>query len=189
MTPLQLRTLHTMYSALKKLRPDIYDDDWLRLLVRNAGNVKPDDTGHVSTKNLDNVGLENVLAVIEQRLHECNAAPGHRWRDAVSMRSGYATSRQVWSIKQLAPQQRYDLRAMCLKFSDGRAEIPERLTPAQAHKMVEFLKSAIARYPRNPSAEKMPAGVDEGGASTGDTAGKHPKYTPTLSFGNQNSTE
>lgn len=166
MTTAQLKTLHTMFSRLKKLRPEIYDDAWLRLCVRNAGQVKPDCTGHVSTKSLTNVGLENVLAIIEQELERGGEQPGEYWRDTVSRRRGFATRRQLHAIAELAPQVPYPLEKLCLKFSDGRNALPEKLTPGQAQKLIEMMKEVAAR-----SARKMPAGVEEGGTSTGETAG------------------
>jgi len=161
MTPTQLKTLHSTFARLKALRPDVYDDAWLRLAVRNAGHVKPDCTGHVSTKSLSNIGMENVMAIIEQRLDEQHQAPGTYWRDTVARRTGLASRPQVKAIRELAAQSPYPLDNSCMKFSDGRHTEPERLTPIQAQKLIEMLKDVAAR------AQKWPAGVEEGGTSTG----------------------
>lgn len=73
---------------------------------------------------------------------------------------------------------------MCLKFSNGNSAEPAKLTMNQAQKLIEMLKGAAARC-----ARKMPAGVDEGGASTGDTAGKHSDNTSQLPWGNKISSD
>jgi hypothetical protein len=149
MTPTQLKTLHATFARLKALRPDIYDDAWLRLAVRNAGQVMPDCTGHVSTKSLTNTGMENVMAIIEQRLDEQHQAPGTYWRDTVARRTGYASRRQVHAIHELAPAVPYPLESICLKFSDGRHRAPEKLTPDQAQKLIEMMKNVASRQTVN----------------------------------------
>lgn len=161
MTPLQIKSLHVALGQVKKLRPEIYDDAWWRMVLRNIGHVRPDSAGHVSAKALSHAGFEDVMAFLETHGFRDPAGPETRWRDIARRRLGFASSRQVKALRDLAGLQRYDLRAACLRMSDGAADAPERLTPCQAHKLIEMFKSVVARD------AKKPAGAEEGGASAG----------------------
>lgn len=186
LTRLQLQTIQIARREVAKLSNGHFTEEMFRSLLRLQGDVRPDETGHVSSKNLTNAGFDKVMAWMEENGFR-DRLPGRGetyWRDRCGYRTGYCTPRQVHEIQLLAPQQKYDLRAMCLKFSNGHSAEPAKLTMNQAQKLIEMLKDAAARC-----AEKMPAGVDEGGASTGDTAGSDLDNTSQLPRGNKISSE
>lgn len=168
MTALQITILHTAMSQLRKLRPAVYDDAWYRNVLRNIGRVAGD---RPSSKSLTQAGFEDVMAFLES--HGFRDARQHAsyWRDVSNRRIGYASTRQVHAIRELAAQQQYDLRRLCLRLSDGAADCPQRLSPSQAYQLTEMLKSVIARK------RETPAGGDEGGASPGIAAGVSPAFT------------
>jgi hypothetical protein len=119
------------------------DDGEYRMILRNIGGVRGDAP---STLKLTNDGFENVMAHFEER--GFGTRDGHAsfyWRDIVDNRGILAKRSTVYVIRQLAPQQRYQLPTLCLHFSNGRTSEPSKLNPAEAYQLIEMLKSVIAR--------------------------------------------
>src|SRR4051812_46234317 len=85
-----------------------------RTLLRNAGKV-------ASSKDLDNAGVEDVMAVLEDMGFNQHPAGKSYWRDKVARRGSAAGERMSDKIRRLAGQQRYQLAALVDRFSDGRA--------------------------------------------------------------------
>lgn len=145
MTKSQIILLQT---ARRQLSLDEAD---YRLILRNVAGVE-------SSKDLDNVGLENVLAVFEDRGWQYTDHSTTYFRDKVEQRSRRADSRQVHLIEQLVLGTAYRLGGLCLRFSDGRTDQPEKLRPREAHCLIEMLKSARDRKDRPaPSDSAQPS--------------------------------
>ena len=60
----------------------------------------------------------------------------------------------MWKIRKLAEGGRYQLPALCERFSAGRAARPEELRPREAWKLIEMLKAAAGREARSQEPEK-----------------------------------
>ena len=125
--------------AIQKARRQLQlNDAQYRTLLKNVARVE-------SSKDLDNAGVEDVMAVFEDMGFQQHPAGPTYWRDKVAARGNRANARMVQKIEMLAGQQRYCLPALCERFSGGRAQTPIDLTPAEAWKLIEMLKSAAAR--------------------------------------------
>jgi hypothetical protein len=109
-----------------------------RMLLHNVAGVE-------SCKDLNNVGVEDVMAVMEGMGFDSHPSGATYWRDKVSARGTFANARMVHKIHALAPLQRYDLGAQVMKFTGGRSERPEHLRPHEAWALIEMLKAAGAR--------------------------------------------
>jgi hypothetical protein len=142
MTTLQLKALHVAAGQLRKLRPDVFDDAWYRLVLVNVGNVRTMPGEKPSSKALTNAGFELVMAFMEESGFRDSRGEAY-WRSRLP--HGKASTRQVWQIHRLGNQQRYAIAGLCEQFSGGRTRHAEKLTPFEAVKLVEMLKQAVRR--------------------------------------------
>src|SRR5690242_14136197 len=108
------------------------NDAQYRTLLRNVADVE-------SCTKLDNRGVEDVLAVMEDMGFDSHPAGKTYWRDKVRARGHACGERMVHKILTLAREQRYELEALCRRFSGGRADNPAELTPAEGWKLIEML--------------------------------------------------
>lgn len=114
------------------------NDAQYRMLLLNVAGIE-------SSTKLDNAGVEDVLATMEDLGFDSHPAGKTYWRDKVKRRGSECGERAVYKIRVLAQQQRYDLAALCLQFSHGRADDVTQLTPGEAWKLIEMLKAAVER--------------------------------------------
>jgi Protein of unknown function (DUF1018) len=131
-TPLQIKLIHVAATQAGLSREDY------KTILRNCGGVE-------SCKQLDQAGYEDCMATIEDCGFRERDKPGDYWREKVRRRGHSAGSRQVYKIHELALRSRYELAAMCKRFSADRVEEPEQLTPREAWKLIEMLKAANGR--------------------------------------------
>jgi phage gp16-like protein len=129
---LQYRTVHI---AAKQLG---LNDDQYRMVLRNVADVE-------SATVLDNVTFEQVMATFEEQGYRDPNKPGDYWRSKLNSRSRFANERLVRRVEILSRQVRYCLPAMCEQFSNGRTQIPEKLTPGEAYKLIEMFTAVIKR--------------------------------------------
>jgi hypothetical protein len=139
-TALQIKLIHVAHK-----QAGLSDADY-RTILRNCG-------GATSCKDLDQRGYEDAMAVIEDCGFRERDKPGDYWRAKVAARGSRAGGRMAYKIHELALASRYDLAAMCRKFSADRAEEPEQLTPREAWKLIEMYKAAAGREARSQEPE------------------------------------
>lgn len=119
------------------------------MILRNTGRV-------ASSKDLDNAGVEDVMAVFEDMGFDSHPRGKTYWRDKVKRRaSGRGGERQVDLIRRLAAGHRYSLEALCLRFSGQRTENVEKLTSREAWSLIEMLKATAAREARANRQQKL----------------------------------
>lgn len=143
MTPAQIKLVHIARRQVEKLSDGVFDEASYQMALRNCG-VRPDAAGRCSSKQLTQAGFEKVLSLMEELGFRDKQGDEH-WRNRNAARTGYATSRQVWEINQLAPASKYPLYAMCRRISNGQHGTPDKLTSAQAAKLIEALKAVAGR--------------------------------------------
>jgi hypothetical protein len=143
-TPGQLRTIH------QGARRVGLTDPAYRVLLRNVGGVE-------SSKDLDNPGVEDVMAVLEDLGFDSHPAGRKYWRDKVRMRGSHCGERMGRKIRELAAGGRYTLEAMVQRFSDGRTASVEQLHPREGWKLIEALK---AIQQRDEAGKRTPAATD-----------------------------
>lgn len=107
-------------------------------LLRNVGGVG-------SSKDLSQAAFEDCMAVIEDTIDGKGLRAGRYWRDKVALRGGVANPRMTAKIHALAKESRYQIGALCLRFSDDRTWAPEKLYPREAWQLIEMLKASNAR--------------------------------------------
>jgi hypothetical protein len=144
--PITQRQIILVHKAKQHLG---LEDAQYRTVLRNAAGVE-------TSKDLTQQAFEDVMAVLEDSGFQDPSDP-ERWRRKVEQRGSRPTARQLFLIRQVAPQQRYTLEALCQRFSAGRTDRPERLTPREAWKLIEMLKAAAAREANGPPPPKTPA--------------------------------
>ncbi len=111
-TKSQLACIHTAARAVGLIALGGADASY-RLLLRNVGGVE-------SAKDLDNGGVEDVMAVLEDLGFDSHPAGKTYWRDKITDRnSGACPPRMAHKIYALAGEQRYELEAMCLRMSES----------------------------------------------------------------------
>ena len=146
-TASQLRTIHHGARSVG------LTDAAYRVLLRNVGGVE-------SSKDLDNPGVEDVMAVLEDLGFTGHPMGATYWRNKVRLRGSECGARMAHKIRELAAMSRYALEVMVEKFSDGRTCIVERLHPREGWKLIEMLKAAEKREgkagERKPVAQEAP---------------------------------
>jgi hypothetical protein len=131
-TNLQLRLIHT---AARKIA---LADEQYRMILLNAAGVE-------SAKDLDNSGIEDVMAVMEDMGFRDHKGDPEYWRNKVRRRGVGCSERMQWKIEAMGREGRYDIAAMCLKFSKGRTADVRRLEAWEGYGLIEMLKAAAER--------------------------------------------
>lgn len=152
MTKPQLAQLHIYRQKLTTLSGGHFDRPAFDLVLLNLGRVQPAD-GVVSSKGLTNGGFERVMAFLEDRIAQCDPKIGTYWRDRDHRRGHYLTTRQEWQIGELYQQLTdlgltYRLDSIVGTMTNNRTRAVYEMNPAEAAKVIEMLKAAIARQPR-----------------------------------------
>jgi hypothetical protein len=132
----QLGTIHRGAQAVGLIVKG--DDARYRLLLQNLAGV-------TSAKDLDNRGVEDVMAVFEDMGFQGHPGGPDYWRRKVRERGSLCGARMAYRIRERAAAQRYDLAAMVRRFSDGRTDDVEQLHPREAWKLIEGLKAICTR--------------------------------------------
>lgn len=123
------------------------NDAAYRVLLHNVAGVQ-------STLDLDNAGVEDVMAVLEDSGFNRHPKGPRYWRDTVATRGASCPRRMAHKIKDLAAQPggiRYDLPALCRQHSGQRTGVVEELTPREAWKLIEMLKAVVVREEKKPA--------------------------------------
>lgn len=136
----QLRAVHV---AVKQVG---MDDPAYRLMLRNVAKVQ-------SAKDLNNRSFEAVMAVLEESGFRDPHKAGDYWRSKAA-NQGNASERQVHHIIGLAESCRYDLEALCRRFSGNRTQFVEKLTGREAWQLTEMLKAVNQREAEGPAPHK-----------------------------------
>ena len=144
-TALQLRLLH-----LAARQAGLDETDY-RLVLKNCAGV-------ASSKNLDQAGFEDVLALFEERGYRDAGKPEDYWRSKVATRGSLCGARMEFKINELAGKQTYALSGLRRRFSNERTERVDRLSSGEAYRLVEALKEIIEREAATPAAQQ--AGSD-----------------------------
>jgi hypothetical protein len=130
MTSDQIKLIHVARRQVK------IDEPQYRLLLRNVGGVD-------SSKDLGKHGLEAVMAVFEDMGFRSTMHGPTFYRDR--FRSSAASPEQLHKLRQMADASRYPLAAMCRRFSAGRTDQVEQLTPTEAWQLIEMYKAEADR--------------------------------------------
>jgi hypothetical protein len=166
-TSAQLRLVHI---AAKKVG---LNDAQYRTLLANAAGV-------ASSKDLDQAGFEDVMAVLEDMLEDkvtrgqgdkvtkgdpFTPSPPHPvtlssssptyWRDKVAARSLNGNARMVHKIRELAQRSIYPLDRLVWRQSGGRTSDVEQLLPREAWKLIEMLKGSNQRTEAKHAQERQ----------------------------------
>lgn len=113
------------------------DEPRYRILLHNVAGVE-------STKQLDNQGFEEVMAVLEDMGFTDRVHGAGYWSRA-------GTRRMAWKVRQLCEDgqrrgvMRYPLPALVERISQGETDRLERLGPRQLWSLIEALKDILAR--------------------------------------------
>ena len=130
-TALQIKLIHV---AAKQVR---LNERQYRLLLGNVGGVE-------SSKHLDNSGVEDVMAVLEDLGFRGRDGETY-WRDKVARRGIFGNERMVRKVHALAGESRYQLPALCLRFSHHRTAMVDELDPREMWELIEMLKASNVR--------------------------------------------
>lgn len=140
LSPPQIRLIAIARNAARVDGQPLNDGQY-RTLLRTVAGVS-------SSKELDNRGLEAVMAVFEE-LGFVDRVHGVGYWGRASGR------RLIHYVKRLAGDSRYNLAALVLKFSGGRTDNPDKLLPREAWKLVEMLKASNARESHHVQTETI----------------------------------
>ncbi len=138
MTPQQLKLIHVARRAT-----GMSEEDY-RTGLRSIAHVE-------SSKNLTNIGFEDMLAWFESCGFRDTQHHAHFWRDIVDRRSSFANSRQLHEIARLysalSTQHSalglpvYTLASLVEHQCNDRTHEPSKLTPAEANNLIEAIKA------------------------------------------------
>ncbi len=131
-TPLEYRLLHLA------VRQAGLEEEHYRMILRNVAGVE-------SSKELTQVDLENVMAVLEDSGFRHVGKPEDYWRSKVAMRGSICGERMVKKIEELAAGQKYDLAGLCRRVSEDRVARVDKLRPREAYRLIEALKAIVQR--------------------------------------------
>ena len=138
-TPLQSRLIHVA------AREADLNDQQYRILLANV-------TGKESSKHLDQAGFEDVMAVLEDMGFEQRGESPDYWRKKVGLRGQFANSRLVHRMTAMSEECRYPLMSLVLRFSGHRTAEASKLTPLEAHHLIEAMKDMSRRTDDRRSA-------------------------------------
>src|SRR4051812_16093359 len=114
-TTAQLKTIHMGKRWLEK--GERLTEQSYRMLLKNVGNVD-------SSTDLDNAGVEDVMAVMEDLGFDSHPKGPTYWRDKVATRGTRSGERMEHKIRELhaagAQLVRYSIEALCRQFSGQR---------------------------------------------------------------------
>lgn len=144
-TPRHIILIQTAKRALK------LDDASYRMILRNAGKV-------TSSKQLDNRGVEAVMAVLEEMGFQNHKDGPTYWRDKAARSQAGTGERVIHKIHALAAGQPYDLAALAYRFSNHRTNQVEQLGAQESYALIEMLKQVHQRQHPSPArACEVPA--------------------------------
>ena len=132
-TPLQIKLIHV--AAAQIFGRD--SKERYRMLLRNVGDVD-------SSTRLSPEAFEDCMAVLEDMGFSGLGSPTY-WRDKVKLRGMYGNERMARKIHAMAAECRYELPALCLRFSHHRTEQVELLDPREQYSLIEMLKAVEKR--------------------------------------------
>ena len=123
-----------------------FDEPQFRLVLRNVGNVKEDADGKVSTKALDNRGMEFVMAWFESvGYHQPGSEAGY-WTGKANRYSRHEiTDREIHAIEELASHQPYSLPGLISRITNRRTDDIQQLRSQEAYNVIEALKKIVTR--------------------------------------------
>ncbi len=136
-TPKQVTLIHVAKSRIGLTDPQY------RMLLRNVAGVG-------SCKDLDQAGVEDVMAVMEDSGFQ-DKEGGTYWRDKVRRRGAECGERMRRKIEALAADQQYPLAAMVHRHSNKRTDRVEQLYPREAWNLIEALKAIVDRHDIEPA--------------------------------------
>lgn len=131
LTPLQTKLIH-----IAKKEANLNDAQY-RMLLNNVAGVE-------SSKLLSQSAYEDVMAVMELRGFRMAGQAENYWQRKMAMR-GESNLRMSAKIHELVKESRYELAALCGRFSEHRADCPEKMLPAEQWNLIEMLKASSAR--------------------------------------------
>jgi hypothetical protein len=142
----QIQIVQIARRQVEKLSGGVFDDAAYQLALANC-DVAPGPDGRRSSKSLTQAGFEKYMAIMESMGFRQRAeGDDQHWRTRNSRRTGFATSRQVYVIREHAKRDtRYPLYALCRRVSNDQHNEPEKLTVGQARKLIEAMKSITSR--------------------------------------------
>lgn len=114
------------------------DEPAYRMLLHNVAGVD-------SCKLLDNPGVEDVMAVMEDMGFRMAGEPAFYWRGKVSARGSICGERMAMKINALCAYTKFEAAGMAERMSKGRTRIVEQLGPREAYNVIEALKKMINR--------------------------------------------
>lgn len=128
----QLTTIQIAYREVQRNSDGMLDDGQWRMTLRNIGGVRPDATGHVSAKQLDQRGFERMMHFLEDHgYQEAGRSPTH-WRSRPGVRDDRASTRQLHEITTLATMAAgaVSLAGLVRRLTKDKCDRPEQLTGA-----------------------------------------------------------
>ena len=132
LTALELKFVHIAY------RQAGLDEEQYRMVLRSVAGV-------ASAKELNQTGMENVMAVFEDSGFRHAGKPDDYWRMKVALRGSYCGARMAHKIEGLAAGQKYDLAGLCRRVSKDRVCRVDKLSPREGLAMIEMLKAICRR--------------------------------------------
>jgi hypothetical protein len=114
------------------------NDTAYRTLLRNVAGVE-------SSKALDNRGVEDVLAVMEDLGFDSHPGGETYWRDKVRARGQFCGERMAHKIHALAAEISYEAGSLARRLSGGRTDVVEQLDPHEAWAVIEAMKAIADR--------------------------------------------
>lgn len=130
-TPNQIKVIHDGKRSVG------LNESQYRLLLKNVAGVE-------SSKQLDNRGVEDVLAVFEDLGFDSHPAGRTYWRDKVARRREHGCpERMAHKIHAFALP--YPLAALVRRMSGGRTDVVEELDAHEAYNLIEAAKAIVAR--------------------------------------------
>jgi hypothetical protein len=179
MCVMEVQALRLFHTALRKLG---YGEELKRLILRNVGGVE-------SSKDLDLIAFEDVMATLEDAGFRHQGKPETYWRDIVARRGSFCGSRMEFRIRELAAQQPYDLEGLCRRFSQDRVSRVDKLTPQEGHTLLTALNHIVSRPTAGATGVDLRAKAAGGGAAgysaAGTASGMFPEAAGGKGFGRE----
>lgn len=143
LTKPQTILIHTAVRALRM------PDASYRQILANIAHVS-------SSTQLDNAGFEDVMAVLEDQGWRMPGRPADHFRNKVKLRGTFCGERAVFKVRELIAGSRYRLEGLVRRFSHNRTDQVSKLSPAQAHQLIEMLKASAGRPERSRAGPPPP---------------------------------